>query len=64
MGYRAIVMHYFMLIQKFKCTETAYVKLSFIGQVMHVKGKNIGIFSKAVLEFSFPQDTALWCQIR
>ncbi|XP_053484115.1 MAM and LDL-receptor class A domain-containing protein 2 isoform X3 [Ictalurus furcatus] len=33
------------------------------GQVMHVEGKNPGIFSKAVLEFSFPQHTALACHI-
>ncbi|KAK3567512.1 hypothetical protein QTP86_019940, partial [Hemibagrus guttatus] len=33
------------------------------GQVMHAEGESVGIFSKAVLEFSFPQETALWCQI-
>ncbi|XP_058250824.1 MAM and LDL-receptor class A domain-containing protein 1 [Hemibagrus wyckioides] len=33
------------------------------GQVMHAEGENVGIFSKAILEFSFPQETALWCQI-
>ncbi|XP_034159304.2 MAM and LDL-receptor class A domain-containing protein 1 isoform X1 [Pangasianodon hypophthalmus] len=33
------------------------------GQVMHVEGENPVFFSKAILEFSFPQHTALGCQI-
>ncbi|MCJ8731787.1 hypothetical protein PDJAM_G00203550 [Pangasius djambal] len=33
------------------------------GQVMHVEGENPGVFSKAILEFSFSQHTALGCQI-
>lgn len=53
-----------MLMKKVKSTESAYVYLFFKGQVMHAEGENVGIFSKANLEFSFPQETALWCQIR